>query len=97
MEEKAKCEICGEPMPEGEESFKYHGYSGPCPKPPLPKSTEMPDSDRKWVDALKPYIGGGIVPFYTLPDGSVDAQKTIDSFCMLNDVNKRVYPKRKNK
>jgi hypothetical protein len=33
----SKCEICGEPMPEGEEMFKYHGYSGPCPKPPLPK------------------------------------------------------------
>lgn len=24
-------------MPEGEQMFKYHGYSGPCPKPPLPK------------------------------------------------------------
>jgi hypothetical protein len=31
----AKCELCGEPMPEGEEMFKFHGYSGPCPKPPL--------------------------------------------------------------
>lgn len=31
------CELCGEPMPEGESMFKYHGYSGPCPKPPLPK------------------------------------------------------------
>lgn len=30
------CEICGEPMPEGEQSFRYHGFSGPCPKPPLP-------------------------------------------------------------
>lgn len=29
------CEMCGEPMPKGEEMFKYHGYSGPCPKPPL--------------------------------------------------------------
>jgi hypothetical protein len=27
-----RCEICGEPMPKGEEMFKYHGYSGPCPK-----------------------------------------------------------------
>jgi len=26
------CEICGQPMPEGEGMFKYHGYSGPCPK-----------------------------------------------------------------
>jgi len=23
-------------MPPGEEMFKYHGYSGACPKPPLP-------------------------------------------------------------
>ncbi len=33
---ESKCELCGEPMPEGEEMFKFHGYSGPCPKPPLP-------------------------------------------------------------
>ena len=32
-----KCEICGEPMPAGEEMFKYHGFSGDCPKPPLPR------------------------------------------------------------
>ncbi len=38
-----KCELCGEPMPAGEEMFKYHGYSGDCPKPPLPKLSE---SDR---------------------------------------------------
>lgn len=30
------CEICGEPMPPGEEMFMYHGASGDCPKPPLP-------------------------------------------------------------
>ena len=35
---ETKCELCGEPMPEGETMFKFHGYSGPCPKPPLPKS-----------------------------------------------------------
>ena len=33
-----KCELCGEPMPPGEEMFKFHGYSGPCPKPPLPRA-----------------------------------------------------------
>ena len=37
MSETAKCAICGEPMPPGEEMFKYHGYSGDCPKPPMPK------------------------------------------------------------
>lgn len=35
MTEIAKCAICGEPMPEGETMFKYHGFNGPCPKPPL--------------------------------------------------------------
>jgi hypothetical protein len=25
------CGLCGKPMPEGEEMFKFHGYSGPCP------------------------------------------------------------------
>jgi hypothetical protein len=32
-----RCQVCGEPMPEGETMFKFHGYSGPCPKPPLEK------------------------------------------------------------
>lgn len=39
---EAKCAICGELMPAGEEMFQYHGYSGDCPKPPLhilPKQT----------------------------------------------------------
>jgi hypothetical protein len=36
-ESVARCELCGEPMPPGEDMFKFHGYSGPCPKPPLEK------------------------------------------------------------
>lgn len=36
----SNCELCGEPMPEGEAMFKFHGYSGPCPKPPLPEMTD---------------------------------------------------------
>jgi hypothetical protein len=39
----AKCELCGAPMPPGEEMFKFHGYSGPCPKPPLPSPAEPVD------------------------------------------------------
>lgn len=35
----SRCELCGEPMPQGEEMFKFHGYSGTCPKPP-PKTTD---------------------------------------------------------
>lgn len=37
---ESKCEICGEPMPAGEGVFKFHGYSGPCPKEPLPKQSK---------------------------------------------------------
>lgn len=37
MSEQTKCELCGEPMPPGETMFKFHGYSGPCPKPPVPR------------------------------------------------------------
>ena len=44
---KKLCEICGEPMPDGEEMFKFHGYSGKCPKPPLKKPTPTP----AWHDA----------------------------------------------
>lgn len=40
-EEKAVCGLCGEPMPAGEEMFQFHGYSGPCPKPPLPKAAKQ--------------------------------------------------------
>lgn len=42
MSNESRCELCGEPMPPGEEMFKYHGYSGPCPKPPL----EQPEAAR---------------------------------------------------
>ena len=31
MTERPYCELCGDPMPAGEEMFKFHGYSGPCP------------------------------------------------------------------
>ena len=37
--DEGRCDLCGEPMPEGEEMFRLHGYSGPCPKPPLPVTT----------------------------------------------------------
>lgn len=39
MNEPTRCELCGEPMPPGEQMFKYHGYSGPCPTPRAPVST----------------------------------------------------------
>lgn len=49
-ETKAICTICGEPMPDGEQMFKFHGYSGDCPKPPLPKP---PSVEADLLAALK--------------------------------------------
>jgi len=40
-EKVASCELCGHPMPEGEQMFKFHGYSGPCPAPPSPDIKEQ--------------------------------------------------------
>lgn len=34
--------------------------------------------DQKWIDALKAYWGGGIVPYWNIENGSVDAARTID-------------------
>ena len=58
----SNCIICGEPMPSGEEMFKYHGYSGPCPKPPLLQPhqrrvvSEKEELDKKATD-LSNFIG----------------------------------------
>lgn len=44
-----RCELCGEVLPATEQMFKYHGYSGPCPKPPLskPEPIDVPSMMRK--------------------------------------------------
>ena len=39
------CSICGRPMEPSEAMFKFHGYSGPCPQPPLPKTDPAPKGD----------------------------------------------------
>ncbi len=50
MSDWPTCELCGEPMPPGEEVFKFHGYSGPCPKPPKPAAFD------EGVDAISKAI-----------------------------------------
>lgn len=67
-EESALCELCGEPMPEAEQMFKFHGYSGPCPKPPLsapaPETRRVPDDlidnlDEWASDLRRSWTAGG--------------------------------------
>ena len=50
-ENRPKCALCGEPMPEGEEMFNYHWYSGPCPKSPL--NTKPPGTDADLIADLR--------------------------------------------
>ena len=48
------CVVCGEVMPKGEQMFKFHGYSGNCPKPPLPRKEEKTIYDLlKEIEILK--------------------------------------------
>jgi hypothetical protein len=39
-------------MPAGEEMFKFHGYSGDCPKPPLPRPAKVDPYDQGRRDVL---------------------------------------------
>lgn len=47
MNEEMECELCGAPMPAGEEMFRYHGHSGPCPLPPMGPRTTLRDNTLK--------------------------------------------------
>lgn len=55
------CTVCGEPMPEGETMFNFHGYSGNCPKPPL-KSREWNKEAHRFYDLI--LTGGDTEKFW---------------------------------
>ena len=63
MEDEVKCELCGEPLSPEESMFRFHGYFGPCPKPPLPRTKPFPerveDKARKVYAAWKEYKSTG--------------------------------------
>lgn len=52
QDDRPRCELCGEPMPQGEEMFKFHGYSGPCPKPPLPRPPSLAEASQRLLDLI---------------------------------------------
>ena len=46
------CELCGNPMPPGEEMFKFHGHSGPCPLTSTPEAlSRQAERERDAVNA----------------------------------------------
>lgn len=62
MSDKALCSVCGHPMSEGETMFKYHGFSGPCPGPPLQKPIrdrrDLMPTTMEFIATHKHYKGG---------------------------------------
>jgi len=62
------CELCGEPMPLDEVMFKFHGFSGPCPKPPLPRPEPAPPS--ALAEAARAVVEAAryAVDYYERPD-----------------------------
>lgn len=65
------CELCGEPMPAGEEMFKYHGYSGPCPVKPGPVELWNPIEGPS--ESLPPIFSRGrLMEFWKQNGGAVD-------------------------
>lgn len=55
----ATCGLCGRPMPEGEEMFRYHGHSGPCPS-----EAEQVDSETAGIVALSEAAQGEFVHYF---------------------------------
>ena len=64
-----KCDLCGEPMPAGETMCKFHGYSGPCPKPPLAREESAPSPSGDRYTGMHVKCGG--VTFSRLTNGDV--------------------------
>lgn len=81
MGEQTTCELCGEPMPAGEEMFKFHGYSGPCPRPPLTKTqpVNLPDATLRefWrrVQGGEAELNGPLIRFAGLVYQAARAQR----------------------
>lgn len=57
---ESNCNVCGEPMPEGETMFMFHGYSGDCPKPPM-KQQFWKQNMHRMIDHL---AEGGTIESY---------------------------------
>ena len=81
MSDVARCELCGEPMPPGEQMFKFHGYSGNCPKPPLPKPPSELETLRAQAERMAEALERLLA--VTGPTGSIDYKAFKDCYAIL--------------
>ena len=89
MSDQPKCQLCGEPMPPGEEMFNFHGYSGPCPKPPL-KEEEDNDGKPNWDKMSRDQAISLLKKIRNSLIGCEDAQDTILDISDLLGVDQHV-------
>lgn len=75
--EQPKCGLCGEPMPAGEEMFKYHGASGPCPKPPQHMNIEDGYYWLKLAPIVRPQIVSVVTGTAWGPTPSIERRKFV--------------------
>jgi hypothetical protein len=68
-------------MPVGEEMFYYHGYSGPCPKPPLPKKET--DEELSLFDSAAAHAVMGCL---MLREGNVPVERIAEFADKMNDL-----------
>ena len=69
-----KCTICGEPV---ESPWRFHGYSGPCPKPPLEKLGKVGVEPVGFWQGEFSKDGGAVL--YEVPQESVFGRKYLNA------------------
>lgn len=85
---KPTCKLCGEPMPEGEEMFMYHGFSGECPKAPLTQRGISPFKEGDRVFKPKGYqFPGTVVGVFKNLAGEFRYVVEMDMFGLLHIFN----------
>lgn len=75
------CELCGEPLPAGEETFRYHGYSGDCPKPP--KSKEAAPIEEQIVAIFHDFRARRLKNMVNNPDSITDESRVPEELSRL--------------
>lgn len=88
------CKLCGEPMPEEETMFHFHGLSGPCPKPPLKKVELDPTGQPKLEltvlenQAIKVLNSIAALPDEVLVQIPVSIRMSVDGVLMMATVRR---------